>query len=271
MHYARRYGHYWSILRQELQSEGILSGRTKSAFSIADKLRRAAREEDIKVITKRWAYNRISDGLGFRLTLKQGTPADVDACVKRLAQLLKQGAFQMLELADYHGPDIPSYLSVQHILTLQQANRHAQKTAIRNAPLRIIHNTPEAVKQSGYTAFHLKVRFPDGTPGELQIRGPQVERIAVLEHLVYDIRRHKTLPGRHSARSSGSSPDQLESVIRSLAHQQREDYLRYLAEHYLRARQLELGHSPVKTPLFPPSLNRHPKLAFKRIRDGTID
>ncbi len=269
--YTQRYGHYLHAMRQGLQSNGIVSGRAKTAFSIADKLRRMAAEEDRKWITAHWAHSRISDGLGFRLTLKQGSPADVDACVKSLAQLIRRGEFQILEMADYHGLGIPSYLSDHHIRTLRMANAQAQQNTSVCTPMRILRNVPEAVKKSGYTAFQMKIRFPDGTLGELQIRGPQVEKIATIEHLVYDIRRQKTLPGRHSTRSSGANRNQLEALIRSLDPGQTQDYLQYLSEYYLKARQLELGQSAIKTPDLPDSVSRYAQLDLKRIRGSSLD
>lgn len=269
--YTQRYGHYLHAMRQGLQSNGIVSGRPKTVFSIADKLRRTAAEEDRQWVTAHWAHSRISDGLGFRLTLKQGSPADVDACVKSMAQLVRWGEFQILELANYHGLGIPSYLSDHHIRTLRMANAQAQQNTDLCTPMRILHNGPEALKKSGYTAFQMKIRFPDGTLGELQIRGPQVEKIATIEHLVYDIRRQKTLPGRHSTRSSGANRNQLEALIRSLDPEQTQDYLKYLSEYYLKARQLELGQSAIKTPDLPNSVSRYAQLDLKRIRGSSLD
>lgn len=270
--YGKHYGSILQEIRQGLAGQGAISGRVKSPASIGDKLLRQARQEGLTNITQPWAEAHILDGIGFRLTLRTGSQKEVDASVQNLAELLRTGRLELLQISDYHGPDSPSYLSLENLGTLLQAHAHSRKHGdITPEPVKVVHQVPAAIKESGYTALQLKVRFSDGTPGEIQIRGPQVEKVATIEHLVYDIRKGKTLPGRNAASSRGVDRGKLETLIRTLSPAQAQNYLAYLAQYYHKARLLETGQTSDVTPILPDSLRKLSLLDLRHIHKASLE
>ncbi len=261
-------------MRKAFSDQGTLSGRVKTPASIADKLIRVAQKENITTISPSWAKAKITDAIGFRLILRQGGPQEMDRCVQSLAPLIENNRMALLEINDYHGPRCASYLSTPNLKTLLKAHQTAHKALpepLKAPSVQVIHHTPQAVKSSGYTALQLKVRFQDGTPGELQIRGPQVEKVASVEHLVYDIRKGKTLPGRNVSSSGGLDKRKLETIIHNLSPRQTEDYLAYLAQYYQKARLLEMGVKPQVSPVLADSLRGFPLLDLRRIHGASLE
>jgi ppGpp synthetase/RelA/SpoT-type nucleotidyltranferase len=260
-------------LQEALMAQGSISGRVKSPASIRDKLLRLAKKEGVSSISKGWAKEKIRDALGFRLILREGSVKEMDRCVQSLAQCVQEQRIQLIEIADYHGPRCASYLSSQNLETLLNAQKKANAhlpAPLKQQPLQIIHQTPQALKSSGYTALQLKVCFRDGTLGELQIRGPEVDKVAKVEHLLYDIRNGKTLPGKNISSPRALEKRKLETLIQSLTPKQTQDYLDYLAQYYQKARMLEIGENLQFTPVLADSLRAFPLLALPRIHGSSF-
>jgi ppGpp synthetase/RelA/SpoT-type nucleotidyltranferase len=261
-------------VQQALMGHGTISGRVKSPASIRDKLIRLAQKEGVTSISKNWAKVKIQDSIGFRLILKEGSVKDMDRCIQSLAQCIQDHRMQLMEIRDYHGPYCPSYLSAQNLETLLNAQKKANGQLphpLKPLPIQVTHQTATALKLSGYTALQLKVRFRNETLGELQIRGPQVDQVANVEHLVYDIRQGKSLSGKNVSSFRGLEKRKLETLIQNLSSEQTQDYMDYLAHYYQKARMLEVGEKPEFTPVLADSLRSFPQLALPRINESSFE
>jgi hypothetical protein len=107
--------------------------------------------------------------------------------------------------------------------------------------------------------------------GELQIRGPQVDQVANVEHLVYDIRQGKTLSDNNVFSSQCLNKRKLEKLIQNLSSEQTQDYMDYLAHYYQKARMLEIGEKPEFTPVLADSLRAFPQLALPGINQSSFE
>ena len=187
---------------------GEVTARAKSAESVAVKL---ASGKDLR------------DGVGARLTLRDGSAAGVEGFVERAIDALRSGQLQALSLSNFRARE-----AGRPYLDDEQYARLAEAAAADNPRAWIRPNDdPKSLIPAGYTAVHMNVTFANGARGELQVRGRHVHELAELEHAAYNVRRGKLAAGDVSG-------------ISALEAHQREAHLAYLSELYRHARVKEI-------------------------------
>ncbi len=260
----------YGLLRQEMQNtigaHGQLSGRLKSKTSIGDKLRLHAKQEQNPELTTQWAKNQVTDLLGFRIVLHEGKAASVEAVVQALVPKLQTGTLRLSKISNYQAQNSAPYLNADHIATLRSAQAQAYNPFSQDpsqASFSVFSGDSSAIKASGYTAAQLKGRYKN-LPIEIQIRGPEVDKIARMEHLIYDIRKGKTVIRRDALLSSGVSRGKLEESIQRLSPEEFSDYLHYLNQHYCKARSAELGLPTANDIPLPERLKATPHLQLRK-------
>ena len=104
-----------------------------------------------------------------------------------------------------------------------------------------IINNEKAIKSSGYGSAQMNVlhELPDGSIGcgELQIRGTELNTVADVEHIPYDIRTGKI--SQYDSKYSS-----VYKVVKSLSDDAYEEYNKYLTQVYEYTRLSELGLLP---------------------------
>lgn len=267
---GRQYGLALQQMRHLLSEHGQISGRLKSQESLNDKLSRIAQKSPPVHMDAQWAKSEIPDMIGLRLVLNQGTPQAVSQVVRSLSREIEQERLTVLKICNYHGLNSEPYLTNRHIQALAKA-QHKQTPSAPGLPFALKHGDVEAIKESGYTAAQFHLRFANGALGELQIRGPLVDRIAQLEHSIYDLRKAKTQPFRYRVSASASAKAGQEAAIRALTPEQRQDYLGYVSQQYRNARRAEVNPGQALTePPLPDSLIPYPHLRFKPLQQAGI-
>ncbi|MEB3287070.1 MAG: hypothetical protein VKJ04_06165 [Vampirovibrionales bacterium] len=215
---------------------GKVEGRVKSQAASLSKLLSRRSDWDGRTVkgTPIETAKVYGDAIGIRLTMSEGTPAQVDEVVAALADAIKRGDIQILIGENYTGKGGHQYLRKKHFTLLERASKEAGHPPFVGT---------RSSKESGYTAGQFNVIFKNGDIGELQLRGPHVDTFSQVEHLLYDIRMGKDVT-HGIARDSGLHQEVQALQVKLRAIRQdprlRQIYSDYINESYKRARQREI-------------------------------
>ncbi len=237
---------------------GKVGARPKNASSIEAKLSKAhlkkleqgGRIEDLRV-----ARDAIDDAIGTRITLSDPSPKTIDAIVDRLVAGIEKGELGVTKINNYRAKTegLP-------YCTEAQLERIKQAVERRGGRVEIVSGE-KAQKASGYTSLQMAVRYRNGATGELQIRGHEVNILAEIEHINYDLKEGKGLS------PSLQKIPQLAAVAKAISGldaRQLGAFNDYIAAKYRRARLAENGGRPPEVPL-PEALRSHPELSIDAI------
>lgn len=258
-----------SQIQEILGRHGEITGRAKSALSIKSKLLRKSCLD----ITD--AKKVIRDGIGTRLILPTGTPKEVDAVVKSLCTAIENGSLTIKRITNYQGVNSYPYLQKSHIDSLKASIEKRQQLLVQKPAfsnpveaLKIkeleIKTDNSAILSSGYTAAQFNIETKH-MGAELQIRGPEVDHLAQLEHLIYDIRNQK-MPIRKYRDSEKNNMQRLQSTLNHLPEAEYDAYLKYISACYRNARKRELGLAEAFYPELPATLKAYPHLALSTMQ-----
>lgn len=237
-------------LRKNINGDELISGRIKSSTSVSEKLVKKVRSGR-KYRTIDEARHQIGDLIGLRLILDDVSPDNMGKVTGQIVDAIKNKKLDLIELNNYHGKNNLSYFSEGQIETIQAAVRHAGK-ADKSGRKIMIFSGEEAVKSSGYTTSQMNVKYNNGALGEFQIRGRQTNKIAELEHIVYDLRQGKNLS--KGVEEVHSIYSKIEKAAKSLNRKQFKMYQSYLSDVYEHARKTELGIFPNPKPVLPKTI-----------------
>ncbi len=238
---------------------GRIDGRPKTAVSVLDKLARKAVDKKRVYRTLDDVLPDVGDAVGTRLILPRGNVAEVSQLVNALAKAVREGRLVITEINNYRGAKGHPYFTDAHINLLMEAADIARARGFSSENLVVVHVGEKASKVSGYTTAQVNVIYRNGARGELQIRGPEINRFAEVEHIVYDMRQGKTLPGN----LPGALKNQfrvLFDLIRQLPGDLYNVYLNHISEAYNRYRMLEKGLGAIQEPVLPDGLKNLPEL-----------
>lgn len=244
------------LIAKVFKEMGDVQGRAKDPVSAANRLQRAIKRFKAKVTTVEEAITNLWDAIGTRLVLSDTSPAAITRAVNRLAEAIRLGELEVVELNNLHGPGGKPYFTAEHLETLNAAALDAGKKLVINNKL----------MDSGYTVVCAYLKHANGVRGELQIIGKDVLAIANAEHIPYDVLLRKPLV-RNVPKAAEVELQNLvkpvESAMASLTKAQQAQYLQYLNQAYIHARMMELGQASTAPPL-PAGLN--PVLSIERIQ-----
>ncbi len=212
------------------------------------------------------ARKMIGDAIGGRVILPTGNAKEVDTAVSQLTEGIKKGDIKLSELNNYKGKDGLPYFTDQHVLQIQEAHAIAQKNGLVDTPLDVISGShPKAVKNSGYTTTQMNATTRNGANIELQIRGPEIQKLGEIEHLVYDLRQGKSIPANLPNEIS-EKMNTLSHTLKTLPKDAYDDYMGYLTQAYRNARLRETGVTEIPELILPKSLKQ-----YKELELGALD
>lgn len=234
--------------------EHTVKGRAKTTASTISKLFRLAGKHKIPL---QQVMPQLKDAIGVRVILKNGNDTEMDEVINKLATAVKNNELRILEVENYRGKSGIPYLSDHQFEKLSEATKLSQEHPAARGP--------EEIKKSGYTCVQMIVEFKNGVIGELQIRGPQVHRIAQAEHLAYDLRRSKgnSIPASYPEHIR-IKMEKLKTILTGFNSEQHADYLDYLTKQYNHGRAMEIGIDMPEQPL-PDSLRDYPELDMQNL------
>jgi exopolyphosphatase/pppGpp-phosphohydrolase len=236
--------------------ESNFAVRSKTAQSILDKLLKGClKNKDSSLID--WhrledVTSYVNDGVGVR-TIQ--LPYTRDAFVQSLKRLLTEKGYVPRRYTNYESQDGLSYLSQELLDTHFKPEKDSTQK---------LNRFREVIRRSNnYMTTQLYFQPPNTKAYfvELQVRGPEVNRIAEAEHVFYHLRRKKSL------HTDNPEFDRLindvAKKINSLTKRQLLSYERYLAESYKVARLREKNEEAFYPPL-PEGIN--PLLEINHLR-----
>ena len=158
-----------------------------------------------------------------------------------------------MTLSNYKGQDGIPYLSDKQVKELMEyANQRGVKLDVKTDD----NGFAENVKDSGYTAFQMNLKYKDGTVVEWQTRGSDVDKFAEVEHIMYDSRQDKDLTGGRDVLKPLYEP--YKKLIKDMKDDMFNEHMEYLTEYYKQLRLKELGFDyklPEMNPKFDPRIS----------------
>jgi ppGpp synthetase/RelA/SpoT-type nucleotidyltranferase len=245
-------------IRDLFKDDGhTVKARAKTNASTISKLFRLASEHKVPLPHIHKVMPRLKDAIGIRIILKQGSDAEMNQVIQKLANAVQKNELRILEIENYRGRKGIPYLSDHQFKELSDATQLSHGYPLLRGP--------EEVKKSGYTCVQMIIEFKNGAIGELQIRGPKVDQISQAEHLAYDLRRNKgkPIPDIYPPHIK-TKMEKLKTILTGLNAKQQADYLTYLTEQFNHARATELGIERAEQPL-PESLREYPELDIQEL------
>ncbi len=254
---------------------GDFGGRGKTYDSVLTKLLR----KDFSAFTNgqpgidrlNRSLEAIGDGIGARLTLRANAngliePRLIQDFVDQVVIDIRNGN-RVTEILNYRPRNgaAPPYLNDAQVQQIVRADAdylaHLRQTGGPDAMIPqpiVVRNSATDGVASGYTAFHMNIRYRSGVQAEFQIRGPRVSQTAEIEHLFYDIKAGKPLGERYLRIPAFARAAE---DYRGLSEVQRNLFNRYIEQRMIYARRIESGEIPATTiapglPLgLPPSIS----------------
>jgi len=153
--------------------------RTKGPNSIREKASQKYLHSKEAVI------NGLGDIIGARIILGDGFRGSGDIIIDRLIETVKDGKLKITEVENHTPADKKYQYASQtklHKLAVASADKYG-----------ILVSEKSTRNETGYTAIHLSVEFPDGYSGEIQILGRDVAVLKELEDVPYKILQGKSV------------------------------------------------------------------------------
>jgi exopolyphosphatase/pppGpp-phosphohydrolase len=269
---ARRYQEQFADalaqMEEILGGQGHTSYRAKSGSSIADKLAKKAVDKGHVYSDTASALSDIEDAIGTRLVVPTGSSAEMGRVAKVLADAVRDGKLEIMEINNYRGADGLPYFSDEQVQALVKAAGTAKRKGLSKAgsDAMIVNSGEKITKSSGYTTTQMYIRYRNGALGELQIRGPQIDRFAEVEHIIYDMRQGKAFVGDLPP-ALEQDVESLRTTLKSLSREQFSAYLTYIGDTYKWYRMMENGSAAAPVPVLPKSLRAFSNLELSHI-DG---
>lgn len=242
---------------------GAQSARPKGASSVEAKLAKAhlkgVDNGGAGVTDAAKARAAIDDAIGTRVTLKDASPRAVDALVDRLVGAIERGELEVSKINNYRSKnDGLPYATEAQVARIREAMARRGRGEVEVA------SGDRVLKESGYTSLQMGVRYANGATGELQVRGRQVDVLAEIEHINYDL---KTGKGLNPSLQNVPGLAAVAETIRDFTPEQHGQFNDYIAASYRRARLVEQGGEAAGGPevRLPASLAAHPELAIDAI------
>ena len=214
-----------------------LEFRTKGAASLREKASQKF------LTTKEGVIKNLHDLVGARIILGTSEKNAIDRVMDDIINLVKEGKLKVVEVENHLPPDSKyQYVSQTKLRKLAQVS--SDKFSIF-VPEKTTKN------ETGYTAIHLLVEFPDGICGEIQILGKDVAIFKDLEDIAYKTIRAKAVNPKYSKIVSvlkplvpvGSDVTSEENIKRAKL---RKEFIAYTAAAYKHEREKDSGASKDK-------------------------
>lgn len=271
-----------NMIRNSFKGTGLnqgvtFSSRTKSVQSMYDKIHSNMKDKHLSLDE---ALKKVQDGYGlrtimedfdykkypeivemykkdpekaYRMAAEKQSEHIVEMLKEVLTRQINSGDFEIMTLSNYKGQDGIPYLSDKQVKELMEyANQRGVKLDVKTDD----NGFAENVKDSGYTAFQMNLKYKDGTVVEWQTRGSDVDKFAEVEHIMYDSRQDKDLTGGRDVLKPLYEP--YKKLIKDMKDDMFNEHMEYLTEYYKQLRLKELGFNyklPEMNPKFDPRIS----------------
>lgn len=191
----------------------------------------------------------------YRMAAKKQSEHIIEKLEKLIEKQLNNGDFSMVTISNYKGKDGLPYLSTEQINELCE---FAKKKGIILDIKTDEAGSMENIKDSGYTALQMNLKYKDGTVIEWQTRGQDVDNFAEAEHVMYDSRQEKDITGGRDELKELYEP--YEKAAQGMEKDDFAEYMDYLTQYYKQLRLKELGF-PVIFPKLPAKFGTNPDIS----------
>ena len=242
--YANQYfSDNYDLIKEQFSILGKVSSRVKTLSSIKAKLTRVFKNTTEKISYKQ-ALSNVGDAIGWRLVVSK--EQKIQPIVDKLCELINKDELKVTILHNYVGENGQPYFSEKQVNQIQLTMKK------KYPDIEFIGFQGQEIKKSGYTTTQMMVILKNGIQGELQIRGEEIQRLAEIEHLYYDIDLGK--PTKYP---------ELKAIVSNMTQDQKKLYNIYLSNLYNWARKKEHGEA-VEQPSLP--INISPELSYDSLK-----
>ncbi len=223
------------------QYQKNLEFRVKSAASIKDKIIRKLTDpnEKYELENIEQARGMIRDLVGTKITVDRLSQSQIDEIIASLNKGFREGGIRPIEIDNYSGKNITPYLTEANIDSIKEAAISA-KSQTETSYIGAKN------KGSGYTSAQINVTHSNGVSGELQIRSTQIDSVANIEHIPYDIRQGKDISSNNPLVKRVYS--QIEKSAQNLSKSGEKSYGNYLNKIYEYNKAVEQGLTGMQEP-----------------------
>lgn len=205
--------------------------RTKSPKSIVEKsaTRKLRNVDEVK--------RGMTDIVGARIVMADTSRQAVDSVLNKITDAVQNDRLKIVEIENYR-PE-PEINSLGNIVRTYD---YGSPLALKNLKEACDEKSDSSIKKvdedrsSGYMAIHLLVKLPNGFTGEIQIIGPEVEKLKDVEDFSFKVKNGKHLDKKFAS---------VEKMLKPLADKDdtilQKEHNKYTRNAFLRQRDIEQG------------------------------
>lgn len=189
-----------------------------------------------KISSKQAVYNEIRDIIRGRIILNASVKNDGTEIINSLSKAVKQGKVNIVSISNYRPDDLKERTALEYMNTAKLRQLNATIRECGGAPA-----TEGKERANGYLATHIIFKLPNSNlKAELQIMGPEVEKLKAVEDACYKLKNGK------------KADPAFKDVAEALKKVSKNDellaqYNKYVKEAYKFERQKELGLNKTKS------------------------
>ena len=235
---------YLIINNPEKKQQKTLDEYSERIYTYANQYFSDNFENPTEKISYKQALSNVGDAIGWRLVVSK--EQKIQPIVDKLCELINKDELKITILHNYVGENGQPYFSEKQVNQIQLTMKK------KYPDIEFIGFQGQEIKKSGYTTTQMMVILKNGIQGELQIRGDEIQRLAEIEHLYYDIDLGK--PTKYP---------ELKAIVSNMTQDQKKQYNMYLSNLYNWARKKEHGEA-VEQPSLP--INISPELSYDSLK-----
>lgn len=181
--------------------------------------------------------SEMTDIVGARIVMADSSREAVDKVIERFTDAVNNNRIKIIEIENYRPePEMDDYGVVT------KSYDYSSALALKNLKKACDNKNDTSIKKSdedqpsGYMAIHLLVQLPNGFTGEIQIIGPEVERLKDVEDMCFKVKN-----GKHLKPKYASVEKQLKPIGNKEDEILRKEYGKYTRRAYKYQRDMELN------------------------------
>jgi len=230
---------------QKMFPDNKLDFRLKDEINVADHLRAVHKmlRKDYKNDEEAW--KTLDDLFRGRIILNTDKPNDVDNVVDSLVNAIRSGEITVYKVFNMTTSGSKPYLTKEHLKKLNEA--------AADKGVKISYPIINRINPIGATTGMVYVQFNNGLRGELQLRGPETNRIINAARPLFFL-----IDGRNVDQGNEEIQELFKPVndaAKKLSLLDKAKYLKYFVNSMKYARELEVGNTEAKKPQLPKGID----------------
>lgn len=207
---------------------GTLISRPKSEKSIYQNLiGRLKKDEDLTIDSLEQAKELIPDLNGLRFVLNKGNQEDMNKTMELITKAWYEDKELSIEKVMNHGSNLKLIYMPDNSLRLFE---------FKNIPC-LFASQGRSLEKTTIFGTHFKLTNKEGKIFELQIRGPEVDKLAETEHFLYQ----HSVKGNKLYSAKNKKLAEVLTTHENLGEEDKYFYLKYWQQLFIQARNKELG------------------------------